>query len=658
LERTAKVVVVLWACLAVAVESWLLRGGWPGIVPVTLAAFGAAALASAFDRRAVAVVLAFTYVFPALIFLVRGQYHPSYAVVWTGALVGAMVPDGLRRSWQLPVRWRPALVCSALIVVGGAMVVIWREMDFYPGLIVREHAAGPLFMAEWVLHVALAAVTGILWFDWLFGAVGAGVLTMHVTVLTPLAASASVMALVAVYQLLVDVRLLNNTVYGEIARASGTVFDANVCGAIAGLWVGGALLWADGCKRWKKYLMAGGVALAWVAVWATGSRTGFGAAVITSGFAAPALLDRHPERHSDARRKTLLGVLAVAALALGLVLTFANLAAVGPLRRFWTTLPTLSGASIRDFLVENLWTRNGYGTAAVEMIRRFPWFGVGVGSFQTMLPEFARLPPDNAQNWYRHQLAELGLVGSLGWVAWSLSFGRFVLTRRPGMSWTTRIALGTLVAFAAISFVGMPGQEVIVSITFWTFAFLFVSIVGRPPDGRAGARQWGLVAAVVVVFVAGSLRAAQTTLRPPLRAQRLGTPYQYGFHPVEPDGAGGVQRWTRQRAVAVIEPTGDLMELTVSVNHLDIKQRPVDVRVWVNQELAVDTRLVSIEPRRRLIAVPREPPRLFLETWVSRVVKPTDFAGSDARELGLLVSWKFVEARTPAAPTVLREGAR
>ena len=79
--------------------------------------------------------------------------------------------------------------------------------------------------------------------------------------------------------------------------------------------MGGALLWADGCKRWKKYLMAGGVALAWVAVWATGSRTGFGAAVITSGFAAPALLDRHPERHSDARRKTLLGVLAVAALA-------------------------------------------------------------------------------------------------------------------------------------------------------------------------------------------------------------------------------------------------------------------------------------------------------------------------------------------------------
>jgi hypothetical protein len=194
-------------------------------------------------------------------------------------------------------------------------------------------------------------------------------------------------------------------------------------------------------------------------------------------------------------------------------------------------------------------------------------------------------------------------------------------------------------------------------ITFWTFAFLFVSIVGRPPDARAGALRWSLVVAVVVIFVAGSLRSAQTTLRPPLRAQRLGTPYQYGFHPVEPDGAGGVQRWTRRRAVAVIEPTGDLMELTVSVNHLDIKQRPVDVRVWVNQELVVDTRLVSIEPRRRLIAVPREPPRLFLETWVSRVVKPTDFAGTDARELGLLVSWKFVEAKTPPAPTVLR-GAR
>jgi hypothetical protein len=657
LERTTKLVVVTWACLAVAAESWLLRGAWAGIVPATIAAFGAAAVATAFNRRAVGAVLAFTYIFPALIFLIRGQYHASYGVVWTAALVGAMAPDGIRTPWHVPARWRPALVCSALIVIGGALVAIWREMDFYPGLIFREHAAGPLFMAQWILQVALVVVVGILWFDWLFGAASAGPLDMHATVLMPLAASAALMASVAVYQLFVDVRWLNNTVYGEIARASGTVFDANVCGTIAGLWVGGVLLWVDGCHRWKPWLMAGGVTLAWLAVWATGSRTGFASAVITSGFAVAAFFVDRPRAPS---RRVIPAILTVTTLGVGLllVLTFVNLAAIGPLRRFWTTLPTLSGGSVRGFLVENLWTRNGYGSAAVEMIRRFPWFGVGLGSFQTMLPEFVRIPPDNAQNWYRHQVAELGLIGSLGWAAWLLSFGRFVLTRFPSASWTAGVARGTLVAFAAISFVGMPGQEMSVSITFWTLAFGFVSIVGPPPEGRISTGWWGLVAAVVLVFVAGSLRAGQTTLRPPLRAQRLGTFYQYGFHPIEPDGAGGVQRWSRKRAVAVIEASGDWMELTVSVNHVDVEQHPVDVRVWVNQKLVIDTRLDSIEPIRKLVAVPRERPRMFLETWVSRVLKPTDYGAADARELGLLVSWKFLEAGTPAAATALREGVR
>ncbi len=640
MERATKLIVVLWACLAVAAELWLVRSAWPGAVPLTILAFGAAAGATAFDRRAVSAVLAFTYVFPALIGLLHGQYHGYYSVVWTGALLGAIVPDGLRRPWHVPARWRGALVCSALTVVSGALIVIWREMDFYPGLVSHEQAAGPLFMAQWVLHVALGILVGILWFDWLFGAAG---LDFRTTIVTPLAASAMVMAGVAFYQLFVDVRFLNNTVFGGIARASGTLFDANVCGAVAAMWIGGALLWAERASGWRPWLMGGGASAAWFTVWATGSRTAFGAAVIVSTFSFPALL---LGRRPVAWRRAIPSILALAAVALGLafLLTHANLTAVGPLRRFWTSLPAQSAESIRTFVIENLWARNGYGSASTEMIRTFPWFGVGLGSFQTLLPEFAKLPPDNAQNWYRHQLTELGVVGSLGWAVWLVLFGAFVLKRRaqaPRVAW---IARGMLIAFAAISFVGMPGQDVIVSITFWTTAYWFVSLVGPPPAARIGALGWGLVLTVVAVFVAGTLHAAQTTLRAPARAQRAGLPYGYGFYPPEPDGAGGEQRWARKRAVAVIEAPTPWLKVTITAGYPGFVVRPVNAKLWCDGRLVIDAQLSSVDPLIRFIAVPEGEKRIVIETKVSRVLRPKDFGMNDNRELGLLVKWEFVDA--------------
>ncbi len=50
------------------------------------------------------------------------------------------------------------------------------------------------------------------------------------------------MVAVALYQLFVDVTVLNPTIYGAIGRASGTVMDANLSGTIAALWIGGAVL--------------------------------------------------------------------------------------------------------------------------------------------------------------------------------------------------------------------------------------------------------------------------------------------------------------------------------------------------------------------------------------------------------------------------------
>src|ERR1700682_4095980 len=137
MNRATKLFLIGWACAAIAAEAWLLRG-WRGLPMLTFGAFAAAALLAMWDRRAVGIVLAFAYVFPAIIFLGHGLYPANYGILWASALAGAVAPDGLRTSWHIPARWRGALVCWALIVAVSAPIVMGREFDFNPVLLLEE----------------------------------------------------------------------------------------------------------------------------------------------------------------------------------------------------------------------------------------------------------------------------------------------------------------------------------------------------------------------------------------------------------------------------------------------------------------------------------------------------------------------------------------
>jgi hypothetical protein len=675
MDRATKLIVVGWACTALAAEIWLLGGGWR--LPLfALSAFTLAAIVTVFDRRAIAFVLALTYVCPALIYLYTGRHFALYDAGWMAGLLGALVPAGVRTGWHIPGPWRGALVCWALVVVVGASIVVLREVDFTPALIhvstISNTARGgwPAFVVRFVLHSALVLVLGILWFDWLFGMRR---IDFHEVVAGPLAASALGLALVAIYQLFVDVRFLNPTVYASLGRASGTLFDANVCGTVAALWIGGAVLWANQLGRWRPHVTIAGMTIGWLTVWASGSRTAFAAAALVTVFS---LVTLHAERsrQSTGRAFPQVAIAAAGLLALVALLASADLGVVGPARRLWATLPEASVESIRGVAAE-MWNRNDYGSASTAMIGEYPWFGVGVGSFQNLLPEFAapmegrRLPPDNAQNWYRHQFAEFGLFGSLGWMAWVVLFAVFVLKGRkdaPPAAWTGR---GVLAAFAVISLLGMPGQEIVVAITFWTMAFWYVWLVGTPPPAPIGLPAWTVIAVALAVYAAGTVWAAGNELRVPVRAARGGWAYSYGFYPPERGEDGGDYRWTRQRAVAVIDAPARWLALTLSVNPLKIAGGPsasgsgrntpiraVDVKVWRDRQLVVEEHLTSTAPVTEYISVPDGGQRVLLETWVSRVIRPRDIGVAGDRELGLLVKWDFLDA--PPAGAAPHAGGR
>jgi hypothetical protein len=658
MERATKLLVVGWTGAALALEVWVLRGAWPGLPLLAAGGFTGAAALAAFDRRAVAIVLACAYVFPTLTYLHLGNYHPQYNALWMALLFGAILPRTVRSSWHLPGLWRSALICWALVVIVGASVVVVREVDFNPQLIhvttVANTAGGgwPAFIVGWVVHVALIVLIGILWFDWVLGTTSD---EFHVSVAMPLAASCAALGLVAIYQMFVDLSFLNLTVFGSMARATGTVFDANVCGAIGAMWIGGFVLCGQPLGRWRAPAVGCGVGIGWLTVWASGSRTAFAAATIVTVFSMVAL--QVPPWRSRRFRLFIPAVLAAAGAGL-FVLAKADLDAVGPLQRLLQSIPDFSADTLQAAAKEQLWTRNGYGTASTAMIRQYPWFGVGVGSFQSLLSEFAPLTPDNAQNWYRHQLAELGVVGSAAWIAWLVGFGTFVLRPRanqPAIAWTAR---GVLVAFAAISFVGMPGQDTFVAITFWTMAAWYVKLAAEPFPAPARSASWVATAAVVLLFASGSVYAASTDLRVPVRAQRVGWPYTYGFYP--PEVPGGDERWTRGQAVAVLEAPTPWMALTVSVDYRRIGSaaasahrshvptRAVEVKVWRDGQLVLDRLLSDTAPVTAYIPVTGVERWVMLETDVSRLLRPADFGIADDRELGMIVKWTFVDG-PPAA---------
>jgi hypothetical protein len=670
MERATKLLVLVWTAAALAAEIRLASSGWRELPLLAAGLFGVACALSAADWRGMVPVLALTYVLPFAVDLLAGRYVAQFSTLWMAGLLGAMLPAAIRTRWQIPAKWRAPLVCWALSVVVGASIVVAREFDFTIALLelssVSNSVRGgwPSFTVTWILHVAVVTLVGILFFDWLCGASEE---EFRRSVVAPLAVSFLVCGCAGVYQLVAEPTALNATAFGARGRAAGLLLDANVFGNAAALWLGAMLLVARRASGWRRALAAGGAALAALGVFASGSRTALAAAIIVTLFSSVALLAHRWDPRSP-WTWVRLGGGAVAAALLVVALALAAPGRVGPLARVQRLLPDTSTSAVRSLVRQVMWVRNGYGLIAAEMIREFPLVGVGVGSFHIMSSDFfvqlgrGGIAPDNAQSWYRHQLAELGVLGSLGWIVWTVLFAAFVFRQQPSEPPDAWVPRGMIVAFAAVSLVGMPGQEAIAVVAFWAAARGYGWMVEAPQAWRRLPRTaWVAVAAVVLVFGAGTARVAATELRVPFRAARIGWPYAYGFYPPVPDGRGGEARWTAPRAVSVIETPPRWMALTVSVDHLALTSphaaaspvvptRPVVVRVWCDGQAVLDTELRDTRAITTYVRIPDGQTRVVLETRTSRALRPKELGLDDDRELGMLVSWRFVDRAPPDAP--------
>lgn len=613
------------------------------------------------------IVLAAMYLMPAVYLGLRMREHFSLEIIWILPLLGLALSGRDARGWSLPRSWQWPLVTWALVVSVSWPIVFLRELDFYPPILylpqVSNTSVGgfPWDAGANIAYFALVHNVGILWLDALHRWYShEQPQLLRSQILFPLAGAAAVASTVAIYQGFVDLPFVNSGFWAYMGRASGTLGDPNKLGMVAAFWaIGGVVLGRTLPSPWSLIVAIGGMFIALAGIWTSGTRTGLAAVIIGLAVMAFEGVRRWRSQGTAAPSGRITKVAA-------LVLVLAVLLVIGLQRSNTTTVidrgvmnyvPFVGEIGIGQSINEHLWERFGYGPAAIQMLREHPVSGVGVGAFHTLVHDYATLfdygiPADNAQNWFRHHLAELGLLGSVPWIWWCVIFGAvlFSKARDAGLpaDWLAEAGVlrGALIGFGIASLFGMAGQSMPIVITFWTFVFWFATVKGVEP--HAGVAPWRrrtvlVTAGLVVAHAALTFTSATGDLLPRHRAARFDWFYRYGLSDVDRDPNGGPgRRWTLRRAVAVIPVQGKVLKFVGWIDHPDADENPVQV------EVRADSKLLYSGDLERSAAITLDIPaapgatHMILETSISRLWRPADYGRPDPRELGLSIrDWKW-----------------
>lgn len=602
-------------------------------------------------------VLSLPYLIPAILLRTVGNENFTLDFVWILPLVGLALSGPGAWTWSLPAAWRWPLITWGLVVAVSWPIVFMREADFtwwtlWANVSNSSKGISPGEVNQHVAYLAVIHGVGILWLDALCRWYRTDRAAFTREVLYPLAITAAIGSLVAIYQGFVDLSFLNRGFWTYMLRAAGTHGDPNKLGAVVGLWtVATVVLARRWPSRWRGVAALAAIVVGVGAVWTSGSRTGLAAVGVSLAIAAVetarARWSARLERPLDVRRLAIAGAAAVL-LAAGVVVALQNASTHTIVQRGTLGyLPFFGDRGIANSANELLWERFGYGPAAIAMVKEHPVEGVGVGMFHTLVHDYGTLrgydlTPDNAQSWFRHMVAELGMVGALPALWWCVLLAALLFAPgTPADRLSFGMLRGVLVGFGVASMFGMPGQSLAVAMTFWALVFwVLVERGGEVPAiGGPGRRSVAMAIVLVAVHASLTVVSAFGDLRPRERAQRFDWFYRYGLLELEPDPGGHPiqRRWTLEDAVAVIPVKGKILKFVAWIDHPDGDDHPPQVRI------RADGRVVFEGPLRRsaplFLDIPATPgeTHLLLETSINRLYRPAEQGSRDRRALGLSI---------------------
>jgi hypothetical protein len=617
---------------------------WP-LRAVGLAAFAAGWFGPAQGRRVHLSWLLIAPLAPALVLQLTGRQGPIVDVLWMAGLTGSVLRAVPWSAWSFPPAWKPLLGGWALVLSLSWPLFMAREADFDLQAFRNTSAVNSWAMltanqvVAWTLYSTQVQLLGLLWFDWISPAFDENASSLPRAV-NGLWMGVTVASVVAIVQGMLDISFLNTPFWIDEQRAPGTMLDANAYGFAAALAGPIGFLALRGGQGSSSLLAVLVLVVNWSGVWMSGSRTSllcalFGAAGLTVG----ALRSRRDSR-----------VIAVAAAAAAAAAIVTSAATISPVQRARALLA--GGVN-----VEALWNRPPYGPIAVQMVRDYPLAGIGTAAYRYLAPDYERatadaeLALDNAQNWWRHQLAELGVLGGAAVLFWSLAAAALALGGRrrqgspPLTAWTTRALVAGI---GVVSLVGMPTQNPVALLAF----FLLVAWMNTVllPVPRAVPAPWiraaWLVAGLAaVMYLAAHAVLAMGPLSVSARAIRFHREYVQGAYAAEPAPGGGNFRWTDEQARLLLPARTPWLIMRLWAHHPDIAEQPVEVTLAGPCGSMFTRRLESTTPIAIGFLLPAGIETLDATISVSRTWRPADQGGDDGRRLGVAVAAEFVDDR-------------
>jgi hypothetical protein len=405
------------------------------------------------------------------------------------------------------------------------------------------------------------------------------------------------------------------------------MLDANTFGMGGAIWAPAAiaLAWRLGRGVWLGALVYAVLASG---MWFSGSRTALLALSVGTAGIAIALAERRGIWQPRMAAIALFLGAAVLVLAMAIAPRGGN--SPSPVQRVFDRLPRLEAAEIKRF-ADEMWTRFGYGQAAATMTAEHPLTGVGVGSFHIVATDYIyretgrQLAPDNAQNWWRHQVAELGLIGALPPIILSVLIAALVWRggARVEHIGATIVLRAVLAGVGVASLLGVPTQHPASWLSFVTLLFWLAALSGvKDHDDRTPTGWWVAAFALAIAVGIGQWASANDDLRVPQRALRTGVPYSYGLSPPEGVSEYGELRWAASRAAAVVAVPNRWLRLTIWAPQPDVTSNPVTMAVSLNHRQVIEHTANSREPVSFYLQLPEGGRWALLELRASREWRP------------------------------------
>jgi len=604
-----------------------------------------------------------------------GGADPVAQSVWLAMVVGALLPSMCFTRWSLPVSWRVLLGGWALMLSLAWPIVVAREIAFdlrvfgdtatinsWAGMSASE-------VSSWIMYVVLVQLVGLLWLDAIMPKLRTWSERGLPAVVHGLWIGATVSSLVALYQGVVDLEFLSSAAWASLGRATGLMLDANAYGMVAALAAPLAAVVTCSLQSRVRWFCAAGFLINWGGVWMSGSRTALLCALVGTVAFVMNEIRRRPMRRVI--RVSVVGVLTALLIALALAVTLSR-----------TTTPferteEFVGRSPWQ-VAETLVARGHYGEIAARMIWEYPLTGVGVGTYHWLAPDYLRatfnqeLAFDNAQNWWRHQLAELGLLGALPVLAWSIVIVWLAIRgARGARGYHVATVRGLVVGLGVVSLVGMPTQDPVVLMAFLLLVAMLavanLDVSGMdvaslddsaslpfPRGGRLSSVTWIVVGALAVVYAGSHAVLASGSLAVADRAERANYDYVLGLYQEEPHPDGGDFQWTRGDARLRLVKRGVYLTIRAWIQHPDASERPVTLRMSTPCQILFEGSLVDSTPVDIILRLPMTDDRIDLVVGVSRTWSPSSVGSPDTRNLGVALDVDFSDSAAGARvlPTV------